>query len=1380
MADQDTKVKIVDIQIRYKEAVDAMAQYRTAIDEAKNRLKELKKELKDGKITQQEYNKQSESSKVFIKQQTEAINTLSKQVSNQIKTQNEQEGSLRQLRAELSNATAAYDAMSRAEREGAKGQELKNHIIEITTELKNAEQGTLRFYRNVGNYPSSVDSTLGGITEKFRNLGKTILGVATGGSLAALGKSIIDVGQSFDASMARVDSVTQETRKEFEMMRKEALRVGAETAYSSTEAADSLENLTRNGLTVEQATAALMPTLKFAQANLVGLADAADIMTGVSNGFCMGVEGMSRVSDTLSWTASHSAARISELAEALKNAAPFGHALGQPIEEVNAALGVLADVQIRGADAGTALRMVMLGLATSTAQQQKVFKEFGININQQTMKADGLTKTLEKLKASGIMEAADSADKLADVFGRRVSPQVMALLNNIDGMKEKLDGLKNSQGATAEMYERSMDAWSLAAAELDNQLETMKLKMWDEQKGVSTSFVESLNELLGWINANFSTVANAVMSIIAGISFAKLINNAMSAFTQMKESAVSNAQAATATVQTCQNEEIALRRQCATLTTQLESASATERERIETQLVAKKRELANAEKATQKAKAAEITMWERAAALETGNRWQQAFTVAKMGVTSFVATAKTAFRGFILTAVLSLAFELVMMLWNKLSEGEGVFANLKKWGTTAWNAIVYATNLVINKLIDLYNNFSIVRGAIQGVALYFKSLWEVVKLVFNLIMDGVKSVGRSLSGLGTILKGIFTLSWDDIKSGYKEIVDNFGLTIKEGVGDIKNFGKNVANNFVDAYNKTMKAAKVEHLPLPKLSQDESPKPKTQKEKQKEKQKKQDQTQNQALAQNQDQSQAQTSSKEDKARAKAAQEEAKLVAEAEKAMLDLLGESIEKRRAMLEAQYNGEISKLKAKLETDKTLTEKSRDAINQTITAKEKKLQEELAKLDDENLKIQIQNQQKLIDSRLSIVRKGAEGELNLKIQQGQKQLDLDLVALKQEEEAAQKGAATSLMYRQQALAELEQSGTATEEQLARAREAVAYAQSQITSISENYAEMRLNKQEEWYNKEDELRYNHAQDVLNEQMQVYQNEIAALDLADTERMSKIVEDNDNRMTLQQTLDSLGLDVVTENEMRKLEIQQQMAQERLNFILQQGQLETETEAQYNARVIAGKQAVADSKAKINQASIKNEQAYAKAMANVGDSLISLLDTIGEHDKNFAMLSKIITLFKITVDTGKALSSGIASAMELPFPANLAAVATTVATVLTNIGTAISTVNSAKFAEGGKVTGPGTGTSDSIPANLSNGEFVMTAKATAMFEPLLVAMNAIGKGVPMQVSRSYERISDADMMSQSFTDAVENIRPVVSVEEITETQKRVEVIQNLDTF
>jgi hypothetical protein len=46
----------------------------------------------------------------------------------------------------------------------------------------------------------------------------------------------------------------------------------------------------------------------------------------------------------------------------------------------------------------------------------------------------------------------------------------------------------------------------------------------------------------------------------------------------------------------------------------------------------------------------------------------------------------------------------------------------------------------------------------------------------------------------------------------------------------------------------------------------------------------------------------------------------------------------------------------------------------------------------------------------------------------------------------------------------------------------------------------------------------------------------------------------------------------------------------------------------------------------------------------------------------------------------------------------------------------------FASGGHVNGPGSGTSDSIPAMLSNGEFVINAKATAATRPLLEAINS----------------------------------------------------------
>lgn len=113
---------------------------------------------------------------------------------------------------------------------------------------------------------------------------------------------------------------------------------------------------------------------------------------------------------------------------------------------------------------------------------------------------------------------------------------------------------------------------------------------------------------------------------------------------------------------------------------------------------------------------------------------------------------------------------------------------------------------------------------------------------------------------------------------------------------------------------------------------------------------------------------------------------------------------------------------------------------------------------------------------------------------------------------------------------------------------------------------------------------------------------------------------------------------------------------------------------------------------------------------------LLAEIGENNRAFAAASKILALAEIAIDTGKAISAGVASAMKVPFPANLVAVATTITTVMANITNAIKTVKSAKFAEGGLVTGPGSGTSDSIPAHLSNGESVMTSRATEMFAPV----------------------------------------------------------------
>ncbi len=121
---------------------------------------------------------------------------------------------------------------------------------------------------------------------------------------------------------------------------------------------------------------------------------------------------------------------------------------------------------------------------------------------------------------------------------------------------------------------------------------------------------------------------------------------------------------------------------------------------------------------------------------------------------------------------------------------------------------------------------------------------------------------------------------------------------------------------------------------------------------------------------------------------------------------------------------------------------------------------------------------------------------------------------------------------------------------------------------------------------------------------------------------------------------------------------------------------------------------------------------------------------------------------------------------------------VARILAMMAQATSVVKSAKFAEGGLVTGPGSGTSDSIPARLSNGESVMTSRATEMFAPVLSAFNQIGGGVPISVQQSSSVIEGEEMLARAVAKGVAALpRPVVSVEEITTTANRVAVLEKL---
>ena len=1102
MADE-TVVKILDIQVRYKEAIERIAQYRKSIEEAKEEQKRLKKELDEGKISADEYGKQLESSKMYIKQQNDAINTLTRQVNNQIKAENEMKGSLTQLRAQLSNATAEYDRMSKAERESARGTDLKDHINELTEELKEAEEETQRYYRNVGNYEESIKSALG-INNGFAN---SILQISQGGG------GFMGVLSNMGASVK---------------------------AFGTT----LLSMLTNPVFLAIAGIAGVGMAFKWFYDYNKGLQEASKLTTQFT-----GLHGdeMKEYRNTVQAVAD---TYDKDFKETLTAANALSKQFGIDQQE---AMELIKDGFVSGADAGGNFLDIV-------REYPAYFKEAG-------------------LSAEEFIAVTTSANK-SGVVGSKA----------IETVKEANIRIREMSQATAE----SLDNIGLNSKKIQEDL----------KNGSTTTFevMKQVSEKLNGLPESSQVVGEAIANIFggpgqdAGIQYLKTLKDIETNMDDVKEAAG-------------------------------EMASLEERQ------------------------------------LESQINLQNAMS----GLFDFTG-----------------------------GTFEELVGNCKIFINDGLAAIINGISGVIDWFKEFYNESAVFRAIVVGLSLPFKVTFETIKLMLNSLINTFKLAGG-------VIKAVFTLDFKGVGTAW----NNFTKSMKE---DLSSFVENQAANYKDAFTEVVSGS-VEVRAETKTTT----------------------TPTASTATTTPTGKKTLSADELKTIEEQKKAEREAIRKAEDELLKLIVNERERQRKQVELQYNRQIEDLRTKLATEKNLTATAREAINNQITALEKQKDVSLQKLSKEALKEELETAEKLLALKLDAVREGTEEELALRKQQLEQQLQLDLMAAEQEY--------TNEEQKQEALAAIRE----------------RYRQEEIALDSQ-----------------------HKQNLYEKQREAIAMEFAELELAQTEESARreggyIRTEEEQAAHLQRALEQIG-----GHEAEKLQLQYENAEASLAALIERGMLENQTQAEYDAELLAAKQASATAQANINSALVANEQAKANAIKGVTQGLCAVLDQLGESNTAFAKMSKVITLAQIAIDTGRALSQGIASASAVPFPGNLVAIATTVATVLANVATAISTVKAAKFATGGKVNGPGTGTSDSIPAMLSNGEFVMTAKATRLFEPLLVAMNGIGSGVPMQVQNSYEDTDTADMMADSFESAARKIKPVVSVVEITEAQERVDMIENLDTF
>ena len=224
---------------------------------------------------------------------------------------------------------------------------------------------------------------------------------------------------------------------------------------------------------------------------------------------------------------------------------------------------------------------------------------------------------------------------------------------------------------------------------------------------------------------------------------------------------------------------------------------------------------------------------------------------------------------------------------------------------------------------------------------------------------------------------------------------------------------------------------------------------------------------------------------------------------------------------------------------------------------------------------------------------------------------------------------------------------------------------------------------------------------------------------------------------------------------------------------------ETDLEYNNAKLEAQQDYNDAKQELSEKEVEIEQKKQSAMAQITSALGGLLELAGENNRTAAIAAKTLAIAEVAIAQGVAIANAVKTATKssATWIDMLAAIATVIASVTAVMSTATKSIKSAKFASGGLVTGPGTGTSDSIPARLSNGESVMTARATEMFAPILSSFNMMGGGVPINVTQTSNQALGEDMLARAVAKGVSEIRPVVSVEEINTVSNRVEVLENL---
>ena len=283
---------------------------------------------------------------------------------------------------------------------------------------------------------------------KMQSVGRT-MSLALTAPIAGLGISMIKIAGDFEESMNRVMVLTNATGEQFAMLRNQARELGATTAFSAKEAADAMGFLAQAGFDTNEIFQAMPATLNLAAAAKQDLATTADQLSNIMQAFGLDASQAGHASDVLALAASSSNTNVSQLADAMRYAAPNAKSLGVTMEETAAIMGFMGNAGVQASMAGTGLRMALTRLLDPAEEAQKAFDN--LNVSTHTYGKDG-KKSIRNIIdiLQDLQDAKATPLQLNQIFGIRAFTGVTTVIDqSIDSLKEFSRKLKEDSAGTA-------------------------------------------------------------------------------------------------------------------------------------------------------------------------------------------------------------------------------------------------------------------------------------------------------------------------------------------------------------------------------------------------------------------------------------------------------------------------------------------------------------------------------------------------------------------------------------------------------------------------------------------------------------------------------------------------------------------------------------------------------------------------------------------------------------------------------------------------------------------------------------------------------------------------------------------------------------------